>query len=77
MKEIQKPADFIKDLIPTYKNEVSEIKKLMAKFEKKGKVGLRWDSKVPEQDKVGWKWNEFFKRPYENVSWLGNQIKVR
>jgi len=76
MKEVQNPEKFIKDLIPTYTNKVSEVNKLIGKLEKIKKAGLWWDSKVPEKDKVKLKlqsstllkWN-IVTIPFKNISY--------
>lgn len=63
------PEELIMSLIPAYENKIDEVTKLMAEFEQKKELGLWWDSKVPEEDKVGW--SQFWEIPVKNINWSG------
>lgn len=70
MHVVQNPEKCIKDLIPTYTNQASELYKLIGKLTKKKGEGLWWDSKVPEKDKMEWRWRfRTFTIPYKNISY--------
>jgi len=66
MHIVQNPEECIKDLIPAYKNTGSKIDQIIGEFTKKSKIGLMWDSKVPEKDK-----KKHALAFYDNFSWRG------
>jgi len=73
MHVVQNPEKCIKDLIPIYKNEVSELYKLIGKLGREKEKSLWWDSKVPEKDKMEWRWSTLLTRsaftiPFKNIS---------
>ncbi|WP_375604383.1 hypothetical protein NOX90_02280 [Wolbachia endosymbiont of Anurida maritima] len=70
MYAVANPESFTKNLVPYYENKVVEMRKLMNEFDEKTVLGLWWDSKVPEKDKVK-EWSKFWKMPFTNISFLG------
>lgn len=64
------PEEFINGLTSAYENKIAEVTRLIADFEEKKKSDLWWDSKVPEKDKMEWRWRfRTFTIPYKNISY--------
>lgn len=85
MYETSEPKEFTKNLIQFYQNKIDEMLELMNTFEEKTQLGMWWDSKIPDKDRVEVKFEpsvtEFInlvKGTFTNINWteISNKEEV-